>query len=111
MLRNQIVPAINAIVGKNFQQDGATLHYGRNVRNYLDTIFPERWIERRGTIEWPARSPDLTPLDYFLWGYLKDRVYKTKPQNLNDLRRRILDEAALMPNEYIEDAFQVFVID
>jgi len=40
--------------------------------------YPERWIGRRGAIKWPPRSPDLTPLDYFMWGYLKERVYKTK---------------------------------
>ncbi|EFN82469.1 hypothetical protein EAI_04729, partial [Harpegnathos saltator] len=37
---------------------------------------------RRGPIEWPPRSPHLSHNDYFLWGHLKDRVYKTKPQNL-----------------------------
>lgn len=36
---------------------------------YLDKTFPNRWIERRGPIEWPTRSPDLTPLDYFLWDH------------------------------------------
>lgn len=90
MLRNQIVPAIIAKVGENFehiwfQQDGAPPHYSRNVRRYLNTVFIERWIGRRGTIEWPARSPDLSPLDYFLWGYLKAKVYATQPLNLEDL--------------------------
>ncbi|EFN65149.1 hypothetical protein EAG_00038, partial [Camponotus floridanus] len=42
-------------------------------------------------IEWPPRSPDLSPLDFFLWGYLKSKVYKTNPRNLNNLRRRIVD--------------------
>ncbi|EFN87814.1 hypothetical protein EAI_14920, partial [Harpegnathos saltator] len=55
-----------------------------------------------------ARSPDLTLLDYFLCGYLKDQVYKVKPRNLNDLRDQILDEAALIPNEYIKDAVSGF---
>lgn len=72
MLRNQIVPAIREISGENFehtwfQQDGAAPHYGRDVRAYLDAVFIDQWIGRRGPIEWPARSPDLTPLDYFLW--------------------------------------------
>ncbi|XP_025264144.1 uncharacterized protein LOC112637804 [Camponotus floridanus] len=101
MLRNEIVPRIMEITGQNFehtyfQQDGAPPHYGRNVRNYLDVVFNDRWIGRRGYIEWPARSPDLSPLDYFLWGYLKDRMYKNKPQNLQELRQRILDECAII---------------
>ncbi|CAH0547571.1 unnamed protein product [Brassicogethes aeneus] len=49
-----------------FQQDGAPPHYARPISTFLDTCFPERWIGRRGPIEWPARSPDQTPLDYFL---------------------------------------------
>ena len=32
---------------------------------------------RRGSHEWPARSPDLTPCDFFLWGWLKEQVYST----------------------------------
>ena len=113
MLRNQIVPAIQEIVGENFentwlQQDGAAPHYGRDVRNYLDEVFINRWIGRRGTIEWTARSRDLTPLDYFYWGYLKDRVYKTKPQNLDELRQRIIDESALIPPEMIQNAINAF---
>jgi hypothetical protein len=41
-----------------------------------------RWIVRRGSIELPARSPNLSPLDFFLWGHLKNKIYKEKPQNL-----------------------------
>lgn len=101
MLRDQIIPAIRAVIGEDFenvcfQQDGAPPHFARDVRNFLNENFTERWIDRRGPIEWPARSPDLTPLDYFLWGYLKSKVYVTKPQNLDDLRQRIIDETALI---------------
>lgn len=74
------------------QQDGAPPHYAREVREFLDETFFERWMGRRGTIEWPPRSPDLTPLDYFLWGHLKNVVYKTKPLDLEDLKRRIENE-------------------
>lgn len=75
-----------------FQQDGAPPHYAAIVRQYLDRIFPGRWIGRRGTIEWPARSPDLTPLDFFLWGHLKSKVYIQKPNNIADLQERIREE-------------------
>jgi len=40
------------------------------------------WQKRK--VEWPPRSPDLSPLDYFLWGHLK-RVYKTKSRKLENL--------------------------
>ena len=51
-----------------FQEDGAPAHYANVVRNALNERLTNRWIGRRGTIEWPAHSPDLTPLDFFLWG-------------------------------------------
>lgn len=75
-----------------FQQDGAPPHYDVNVRNFLNATFPNRWIGRRGPLEWPARSPDLTPLDFFLWGYLKSKVYVNKPPNLEELMERIRQE-------------------
>jgi len=78
-----------------FQQDGVAPHYGRDVCAYLNTVFPARWIARRGAIEWSARSPDLTPLDYFLCGYLKNRVYRTKPANLDEFQQKVRDE--IMP--------------
>lgn len=106
MLRNQIVPRILEITGQNFehtyfQQDGASSHYGRDVRNYLDVVFHDRWIGRRGYIEWPARSPDLTPMDYFFWGYLKNTVFTSKPKTLQELQQRIQEECANMPAEYL----------
>ena len=54
-----------------FQHDGAPAHYSIAVRAWLDQKFPGRWMGRMGPIEWPPRSPDLTPPDFFLWGYLK----------------------------------------
>ena len=51
-----------------FQQDGAPAHYALDVRAWLDSKFENQWIGRGGPIEWPPRSPDLTPCDFFLWG-------------------------------------------
>jgi len=68
-----------------FQQDGARPYNARVVTNYLDQMFPERWMGRYDPIRWPARSPDLNPLDFFLWGYCKEIVYKKLPENIDDL--------------------------
>ncbi|MBZ5796973.1 hypothetical protein K8353_43720, partial [Burkholderia contaminans] len=76
---------------------------------YLDEVFPNRWIGRRGRIEWPARSPDLTPLDYFLWGYLKSKVYVTRPENLEDLKARIRHEIYRIPLEVIDNVQKEFI--
>lgn len=72
-----------------WQQDGAPPHNCLLVTNYLNQVFPNRWIGTNGPIRWPPRSPDLTPLDFFIWGYLKDSVYTRRPQNLEDLKAKI----------------------
>lgn len=43
----------------------------------LLAAFPNRLISRFVYISWPPSSPDLTPLDFFLQEYLKERVYTT----------------------------------
>jgi len=50
-----------------YQQDGAPAHRVRYCVNILNQKFPRAWIGLNGPIAWPARSPDLTPLDIFLW--------------------------------------------
>jgi len=55
-------------------------------------LFPGRLISLRGDMEWPARSPDLSQCDVFLWGYLKEEVFKHRPQSLEDLKERIQQE-------------------
>ena len=69
-----------------FQQDGAPPHI---VRNYLNETFPGRWIGRGSPRFWAARSPDLTPLDFFAWGHIKSQVYEVKIRDLQHLRERI----------------------
>ena len=55
-----------------FQQDGAPPHYALRVRDYLKKVFPQHWFGRRGSIEWPPRLPDLTPMISFFWGCCKE---------------------------------------
>jgi hypothetical protein len=59
------------------------------VRHWLDRQFPDHWIARHGPVEWPLRSPGLTPLDFYLWGHLKAVVYQVNIQNFNHLEERI----------------------
>ena len=58
-----------------FQQNGALPHYSLEERGHLDRKLPNRWMGRVVPIEWPSRSPDLIPSDYFLWNCIKDKVY------------------------------------
>ncbi|GFX13202.1 uncharacterized protein TNCV_2989661 [Trichonephila clavipes] len=90
-----------------FQQDGATCHTARATIDLLKDTFGDRLISRFGPVNWPPRSCDLTPLDYFLWGYVKSLVYADKPQTLDHLedniRRVIADIQPLMLQKVIEN--------
>ncbi|GFT56427.1 putative transposable element [Trichonephila clavipes] len=72
-----------------FQQDGATCHTARATIDLLKDRFGDRLISRFGPVNWPPRSCDLTPLDYFLWGHVKSLVYADKPQTLDHLEDNI----------------------
>ena len=56
-----------------------------------------RWVGRRVPTEGPARSPDLTACDYWLWGYLKEEVYARKPQDVDMLKLVIEEEIRAIP--------------
>lgn len=72
-----------------FQQDGATCHTTRETIQLLHESFPGRVISRFGDQNWPPRSCDLTPLDFFLWGFLKSKVYAIKPTTTLALKEEI----------------------
>ncbi|KAL4131065.1 hypothetical protein QTP88_008416 [Uroleucon formosanum] len=56
--------------------DGALAHNAHIIRDHLNRVYEGKWFGTYGPIEWPARSPDITPLDFFLWGHLKTIVYQ-----------------------------------
>ena len=64
-------------------------------------MFPGHLISLRGDIGWPARSPDLNPCDFFLWGYLKSKVYSNRSQSIEKLKDAIRQEIASIPLEMI----------
>lgn len=84
-----------------FQQDGATAHTCRASMAVLREHFPGRLISLRGDLQWPARSPDLTPCDFFLWGYLKSLVYANRPRTLQQLKTNICAEIANIPTDML----------
>lgn len=90
------------IMGYNnliWQQDGAPAHNVMPVTNFLNNRY-NFWIGRSGTLRWPANSPDLSPLDIFLWGFLKNRVYYERPQNIQVLTERIQNEIFLLNRDH-----------
>jgi hypothetical protein len=69
-----------------FQNDGAPAHFSAQTQQHLTTQFPDRWLGRGGSVSWPARSPNL---NFFLWGHLKEVVYRD-PTDMEDLTAKFL---------------------
>jgi hypothetical protein len=93
MLQQFLIPQLDEIDQEGciyFQQEGAHAHYLEKVLEYLNTRFPSQWIGQAVPIAWPPRSLDLTTLNFFLWGFVKDRVFVPPlPANVAEPRTRI----------------------
>ena len=59
-------------------------------------------------MEWPARLPDLSPLDFFLWGHLKSKTYATEPGFLEELRRHIVEECRQITPQIFQNVRERF---
>ena len=70
-------------------------HWALDVSAYLNDELENKWVGRAAAADdalllWPPRSPDLTPLDYFLWGFVKGKVYYPLLANsTEELKERI----------------------
>jgi len=89
-----------------FQQDVAPPHWGSDVRRFLDATFPKRWIGRDGPTPWPPRSPDITPLDFFLWRNIKDKVFSTPVPDTANRKARITDAFVTMTEDMLENTWR-----
>lgn len=72
-----------------FMHDGAPPHFSIMARDHLNNTYRNRWIGRGGPVSWPPRSPDLNPLDFYLWGHVKQLVYSRPIPNIDVLKQRI----------------------
>ena len=84
-------PALN---GSGCRSVPTLTHFHRTVRVFLNHVLQQRWMGRAAKghnhLPWPPRSPDITPCDFFLWGFVKDSVYiPPLPMSLKELRDRI----------------------
>ena len=63
-----------------FSMDGASIHNSIIARQWLNVNSPQKWIGRYSPlIDRPPRSTDVTPLDFYFWGTIKNKVYKRRP--------------------------------
>ncbi|GBO27039.1 hypothetical protein AVEN_18024-1 [Araneus ventricosus] len=102
MLRDFVVPHLQqrrCLQDIIFMQEGGPPHIDRRVKQLLRRHFTDaRVISCYFPAAWPSRSPDITPYDFWLWGFLKDNIYPKRPAPLPDLkdsiRRHVLDTPA-----------------
>ena len=88
-----------------FQQDGASSHNANRVQKYLKSKFKDRFIDKK---RWAPRSPDLNPCDFYLWGYLKSRVYNPLPKTLNELKSNIETQIKNITKDELKRVFLNF---
>ena len=89
-----------------FQQDGATSHTSHASMAKIQSFFGDRVISKG---LWPLCSPDLMPPDYFLWGYLKGRVYQNKPRTTDAMKANITEEIQAVTADVLARTFQNMV--
>ena len=106
MINAKIVPVIDQMPHYHHQrnglfqrvwwvQDGAPPHRRRTVTERLTELFDNRVTALHLPMEWPRRSPDLTPLDFFLWGHFKSKAFVSPPADLDDLEKGSLPRSML----------------
>ncbi len=86
-----------------FQQDGARTHMSEKNMEFLCKFFNDRLVSIR---LWPPRSPKLTPLFFFLWGYLKNKIFATPPATIEELKWRITMEIQNITQKTLQKIFQ-----
>jgi hypothetical protein len=86
------------------EHDGAPSYFSRQVREILDQQYPHRWIGRGGPLHWAARSPDLNPVDFFLWGHVKNIVYKSPIATKEQFRGRVQEGFAIIIPEMVTNS-------
>lgn len=80
---------LNELTQIFYQHDGAPPHNGHLVNNLLQSLFAEQWIANNGPYLWPPRSPDLSVLDFFIWGIIKNEIYSTAVSSKEDCILRV----------------------
>ena len=89
-----------------FQQDGAICHTARETMDLLRSRFSKQFISRLGPVDWPPRSCDITPLDFYLWRHVKSKCFVDKPTNIEALDVNITEVISEILTEVLERVSQ-----
>ncbi|GFV83983.1 DUF4817 domain-containing protein [Trichonephila clavipes] len=113
LLRETVVPCViqrGQISNVTFMQDGATSHTANPVKAFLIQTFGEdRIVSRRRRYPWLPRYPDLIPVDFWLWGFLKSHVFLSGPSSLSELKDAIRREISFIHPDMLHSAVAGFV--
>ena len=80
---------LHVLINMWMQHDGALPHYALYSRQVMNEFSDEKCIGRSIPAAWPPRLPDLTSPDYFLWGFVRERVMAVAPTTPDDMKERI----------------------
>jgi transposase len=89
------IPGVNRVLGNSwrFQQDNDPKHQSKVAKKFLQENVPTK-------IDWPSNSPDLNPIEN-MWKIVKDNVEKRRPENLDELKRFMVEEWDKIPDSFL----------
>ena len=111
MVRDEVWPEVRGRASQRgfwWQQDGASVHCTDDNLAFLEQRFRGRVISRRGEHPWPPYSPDLSPLDYYFWGYANAEVFRRKPTTIEQLKAIVEEVAANLSGEVLRAVMSNF---
>ncbi|KAJ8890530.1 hypothetical protein PR048_010039 [Dryococelus australis] len=88
-----------------FQHDGALPEFPLIVSDYLNRMLPRWWIGRSSPNIWTPRSPDLTLLDFFMWGCINSHNHRVKITSLHQLCERIVEAVNSIAHDQLQRVF------
>ena len=107
VLKTMVIPWCNQVAGGRpwvWQQDSAPAHKSK---------VPQAWFQKEcydfvSFSHWPPSSPDLNPLDYFVWSYVENITNMTSHNTKASLITTICQVFAELPLALMEKACSQF---
>ena len=101
--KRSLSPCIYLMTNFWIQQDGVSSHTSNMSREWIKKNFGKRVISLKTDFEWTPHIPDLSTPDFFLWDYLKDKVYASKPRTTSELKSNIREKIRAIPRSVCKD--------